>query len=299
MLYYKVLVEGRAPVTRTAWPLPARGTPGKWMTVDGPLVRYHNGLHLTSDPVHRREANSQCYLAETEGETVGPFADELVARKVRLVKRVAWSEFKWVDPDPDVDPAPVVAKEDSPVLVLLKHVWKHEGHGSGQSWARLNGAMGSALGLAIRSGLRFDVDDFATFAKDFNSCRWIGDAEWCYSAACGAEHGDHGGNPSAVQSFEAWTGRKPFLVRYEPRDKTPKRLYVGSRFQWWDGKKLAWVHLTSFDDSKGTCVAVERKYGSYETKIVRRHTLTHDKIKAYHAEIKDRMKAGETAGAAP
>lgn len=193
----------------------------------------------------------------------------------------------------------VVAKEDSPVLVLLKHVWKHEGHGSGQSWARLNGAMGSALGLAIRSGLRFDVDDFATFAKDFNSCRWIGDAEWCYSAACGAEHGDHGGNPSAVQSFEAWTGRKPFLVRYEPRDKTPKRLYVGSRFQWWDGKKLAWVHLTSFDDSKGTCVAVERKYGSYETKIVRRHTLTHDKIKAYHAEIKDRMKAEETAGAAP
>lgn len=290
--YYKVLVEGRAPNTRTLWPLPFRSAPGEWMEVEGELVRCRNGLHLTNDPVGYKDDYStnkyQCYLAETEGETIGPIGHELVARKVRLVKRVPWSDFKWVDPDPDVDPEPVKPVVASPAMELLAHVWKHEGHGAGQSWARLNDAMGRALKLAIVSGLRFDVGDFAAFAKDFNSSRWIGDAEWCYSRACGADHSDHGGNPSAVQSFEAWCKRKPYLVRFSPNDKTPNRLHVGARFRWWDKGELRDVHVTSFNDATQTCVAVEYDHSSSRSKVTRRHMITHDKIKAYHAEIRER-----------
>lgn len=88
--YYKVLTEGRSPTMRTLWFLPSRGVVGEWMAVDGELKRCSNGLHLTSDPLHFRSgiANAQCYLAETDGETIGPFGHELVARKARLVKRV-------------------------------------------------------------------------------------------------------------------------------------------------------------------------------------------------------------------
>lgn len=293
--YYKVLTEGRAPVARTAWPLPFRNTPGEWISVEGVLVKCQNGLHLTSDPVFRRSheerSKQQCYLAEFEGETIGPFGDELVARKARLVKRVPWSEFKWVDPEPDIDPPAKAETKPSPAMELLTLVWKHEGHGLGRSWARLNDAMGSALRLAIKSGLRFDLDDFASFAKEFNSCRWICDAEWCYSRACGSEHNDHGGNPSAVQSFEAWCNRKPFLVRFSPNDKTPNRLYVGAQFKWWHGEKLSVVRVTSFNDRSQTCIAVEYEPNSNQSKISKRHTITHEKIKEYHAAIRQSQNA--------
>lgn len=291
--YYKVLVEGRSPHMRTPWSLPVRGVPGDWMSVEGELFRCNNGLHLTSDPIGIRSGlvNAQCYLAETEGETIGPYnGHELVARKVRLVKRVAWSDLKWVDPEPDVDPQPKQEPKTSPALELLTHVWKHEGHGLGQSWGRVNDAMGSALKLAIKAGLRFDPDDFKTFSKDFRSGRWIGDAEWCYSRACGGEYNDHGGNPSAVQSFEAWRGRKPFIVRFEPNDKTPKRLYVGAQFKWADKGELRLVHVTSFNDTKQTCIAVEYEPGSNRSKISRRHTITHDKIKEYHSLLRESEK---------
>lgn len=309
--YYKVLKNGRAPSQKTKWPTPNRSIPGDWFSVEGELVRCRNGLHLTSDPIMRRDScnDSQCYLAEIEGETIGPFGDELVARKVRLVKRVPWSELEWVDPEPEVDPKPVkpIAPPrpvdppvfvsppkpvtSSPAMVLLSHVWKHTGDNGGTSWDRLNDAMSSSLRLAINAGLQFDLDDFKSFSRDFNSRRWIGDAEWCYSKACGSEHNDHGGNPSAVQSFEAWLGRKPFLVRHEPKEKTPKRLYVGARFRWLDNEEFRLVFVTSFNDAKKTCTAVEYQPDSNRSKIARRHTITHEKIKEYHDLLRKHEKS--------
>jgi len=299
---YKLLVDGRSPHQHAAWPIPSRGKPGEWIEVAGELGRCRNGLHLTADPVAYRKAhevkNAQCYLAETEGEVIKCYGyDEYVARKVRLVKRVPWSDFKWVDPEPEADP---IEPTKSPAYQFLSHAYRHT---DGSSWQRLNSTMQGALLLAVRAGIEFDPDDFGKFVADFRMGRWIGvdGMEHVYAAACGAEHNDHGGNPSAVAACEKRLGRTPFIIRADPSKKTPTRLYVGASFKWWDGERLVCLHVTSFNDADGYFVAVERKH-EYDnkgyhsrTKVERVYKITHQAIKDYHKILKDRTKSKETA----
>lgn len=267
---YKVLKDGQSCSGGTlAWSLPDGDTPGGWHEIDGGLVQCRNGLHLDYDPRHYYRNGSDVYLAEYEGETIGPFGDELVCRKVRLLRKVGADELSAIFTDLDATEKDrraaeeaarneanrikaeerrkenrewrakkKVAKEskESPAYALLTHVWRET---EGGSWERLNGGMSAALRLAISTGMRFNPDDFQRFSEDFRSGRWIGDSEWCYSAACGSDRGDHGGNPSAVQAYEKYRGRKPFIVLKEaPRyhygskksDGPKVRLSVGETF---------------------------------------------------------------------
>lgn len=330
--WYKVLREdGLAPVTRFKWSLPTRDAPGDWHEAAGPLVRCKNGLHLTSDPWQvesRGHLNgSRLFLAEFEGETDGPHhGHELVCRRVRLLREIKWREE--MSPDArDVEAERErreklkkhelksyadavklsIEKGDSAAYTLLRYVWRHESKAGGGSWRRTNNSMQQALSLAITAGFRFHPGDFARFAKEFGSSHWIGDGEQCYARAVGAESGDHGGNPSAVKSFEAWKGRKPFLVapsaspRFGGRKglPSPVRLFVGRRFDWHDGLKTRVpVKVTSFvDHPKGdkppyvvACSYKAREPDGYADKIDRTFKITHDDIAAYHKAIREHAK---------
>jgi hypothetical protein len=251
---YKVLSDGLPPVARNlVYSLPKGRTPGDWHEVDGPLVRCRNGLHLTDNPGRYHGKGDEVYLAEIEGEYLPLSGNELVARKVRLLKRV-----KLVDTLSDGEKeerrqqraAEAKRKEaerkrklreDSPAYNLLSLVWAGRGAKGGESWRRTNDAMGSALRLAVVSGMEFFPGDFARFSREFNSGYWIGDGERVYGIACNLDNRYHGGNPSAYQSYEEWRGRKPFIVlksvnRHHHGSKKgggPKvRLCVGETFDW-------------------------------------------------------------------
>lgn len=300
--YYKVLKNGRScSGGKMTWSLPKDGEPGRWHEVDGDLKQCSNGLHLTSEPAYLMgNGTQQCYLAEIEGEAIGPFETELVCRKVRLVQLVPWEELI-----PEGD-GTAILEVRSPAYRLLKHVWASQGEGMGHSWDRLNDAMQTALSLAIRSGMAFDVDDFRRFSSDFNSGYWIGaGGEGYYAMAVGSGvwsgSRSHGPNPSAYQSFEKWRGRKPFIVRMNAGDEKTVRLSVGQRFGWHVKlKSRAEVTVTSFADGPDAHVIAcsykpkERDARGYQIgpdKIDKRFKITHDAIAEYHAAIKDFNKA--------
>lgn len=205
------------------------------------------------------------------------------------------------------------AKPKSAAYALLAHVWKTAPRGS---WLRLNSAMHAALRLAIESGMEFDPEDFVRFASDFRSHYWIGDSEWCYTAACQK-------NPSATRAYEKWAGRKPFIVhsgppsRRHPKGEPKVLLHVGARFSWHFGPRQSlWVTVTSFCDkpdpeSKGTpevpyVVAVHHKPNppgeDSRDKVAMLFRITHDDIKNYHAAIRKHLEmlaAQEKAGVEP
>jgi hypothetical protein len=296
--YYKILKEGRScNGGKLTWSLPKNRKPGDWHEVAGDLERCKNGLHLTSEPTYYRDPGKSCYLAEIEGETVGPYGDELVCRKIRLVRFVPWKELV---PDGDgAKPEPPAKTERSPAYRLLAHVWKHEGDGMGKSWARINDAMQMALKLAITSGMKFDPEDFASFSKDFNSGYWIGDGEHYYAMACARDR-QHGANASAYQSYEHWRGRKPFIVAEEAREGATRiRLCVGQRFDWHIKLKTeAKVIVTSFDDhATQPCLIACSYKDAARSKIDKRFKITHEDIVNYHAAIREASKAKVKAGA--
>lgn len=280
--YYKILVDGRScSGGKLTWSLPKNGKPGDWHEVAGELVRCRNGLHLTSEPTYRRMPRSACYLAEYEGETIGPFEnEELVVRRCRLLRRVPWPELAIDDQHPD-------GESDSPAITLLKHVYKHEGAGMGGSWRRLNSAMKDAFKLAITCGMRFDVGDVGDMAGMFAAHHWWGDLEWAYGEAI---NGSHGPNPSAYQSIEKHKGRKPWIVMERPGQ--PKiRLSVGAQFFWFEpisaddpAKAVAHrVWVTSFDDANDRVVACSYEDDDrYSGKVKRRFAITREQVAEYH-----------------
>jgi hypothetical protein len=301
--YYKILKDGRSFCGgRLTWSLPSRGKPGDWHEVEGELVRCCNGLHLTSEPIYMRSPGTICYEAEYEGDAIGPFHDELVVRRCRLVRRVPWPEFRSEE-KPDPEPA-----KDSEAMQLLRHVWKSV---RGHTWRAINDSMQHALRLAIESGMQFGPDDFAEIDRDFSAGYWLG-IEMAYARAC---DGPHGPNASAYQAIEKRLGRKPFIVHSSAKGKRwdpdsppgPKvRLRVGTRFDWHINlKDRVVVEVTSFNDEEKSLIACSYKEAEPdkcgERKIDRRFRITHEDIAAYHAAIrefrKSRTEQTETAAA--
>lgn len=179
-------------------------------------------------------------------------------------------------------------KKPSPAITLLTTIWDNQGHQMGHSWERLNHAMCSALHLAIRAGLRFDLTDFATIDESFRMGYW-GDHERCYSIACGF-HERHGPNMSAALAYEAWKGRKPFLVLARPRGKVRLRVAVGTDLMWYEHSKVLRLECTSFAEDGKSFTACVYEWTGDTRKVVRRLKITHDKIVAYHADIRRRLK---------
>lgn len=176
----------------------------------------------------------------------------------------------------------VTQKPDSPALVLIKHVWEHNREATGHSWTRLNGSMRDAVSLAISAGLRFDRDDFTLIAATMRIGYWCGDdrGEPWYRLAIELDH------PSAYQSYEAWRGRRPFII-----DGT--RLFVGQQLRWTPNAKEAegWWTITSFADDQSSLTAVQYaetpEGGGYaRTKVSRRCRITRSDIHERNARVK-------------
>lgn len=137
------------------------------------------------------------------------------------------------------------AKGFSPAFQFLHLMYENQGERMGRSKERFNAGMREAAHVAIQYGLHFDIDDVSALAKQQHPS--YGDTsiytpdERCYSLACGAERGRE--NPSFCLSYEKWRKRRPFLIA-DPDAKTPTRVYVGRRFDWYGER----VTCTSFAD---------------------------------------------------
>lgn len=141
-------------------------------------------------------------------------------------------------------------EQQSSAVKLLQHVWDHMQEATSHSWLKVNHAMADALRLAIRSGMRFDLNDFEYIAKEFRSGYWTGNGEWIYSLAVIYR------NSSAYLAFEHKRNRTPIIIKgasiYVHTGDGPcgnglSRLIVGAEFTWAGDK----VKVGSFNDAKG------------------------------------------------
>jgi hypothetical protein len=170
----------------------------------------------------------------------------------------------------DLTPTP-----PSPALQFLTVLWEHHCEAVPHSWRTVNESMRRGLHLAIEAGLQFAREDFATIHATMRLGYWagsdneknMGEQFYCVAIAVG--------NRSACLSFEAWKGRKPFIVQ-------GKRLGLRSVLPW-DGRETV---VTSFDDDAQmitVCAyATMRRYTTGPRRWVqgdgaplKRYTLTH------------------------
>jgi hypothetical protein len=98
-------------------------------------------------------------------------------------------------------------------------------HNSLDSWVQLNSLMHSTLTLAISGSLQFYEDDFMKIKKEMRGGYWFGAnsngkgiGEDFYRTAITEN------NNTAFQSYEKWTGLKPFI------SNEGRRSYVGKQF---------------------------------------------------------------------
>ena len=138
--------------------------------------------------------------------------------------------------------------------------------------------------LAVRYGLRFDLDDMSRLAAGANYEPCCYADEYDYALACGSERG-HFSN-SAAMSFEAWKDRKPFKIE-EPHTDTPTRIYVGRQFRW-QGEYVACTSFSADGSYLTACEYHPRKKGSYKNKVKRRHKITIADIHTARREAKQR-----------
>lgn len=155
-------------------------------------------------------------------------------------------------------------KQDSPALQLVRLVYRHGQEATGHSWVRLNGALFSAVRVAIEGGLKFDVGDFAVFHKELRAGYWIGShPTGLYAAAC------EFGNDSACKSYESCYGFAPYELESQ-------RVFVGRSFTWAD------EHVTCTSIAKDALIACSYKpsKGMCERKILHRHSITPEQMSA-------------------
>ncbi len=139
-------------------------------------------------------------------------------------------------------------------MELIRLVWNGSLRVRAWSWEVLNQSMRSAVKLAIRSGMELNADDWRAMHEELRAGRWMGDPEGLYALAVAC------GNSSAIASFEAWKGRKPFIADGVSDDRglargiirrKRGRLAVGFWFDW-DGRP---VKVTSFAEDGSHLVA--------------------------------------------
>ena len=197
------------------------------------------------------------------------------------------------------------APTDSAAIQLLQMVWAHKQEATSHSWLKLNHAMRDTLELAVKSGMRFNENDFIRIFRDFRASYWVGsDSEWFYNLAVIYR------NTSAWRAYEKWAGRTPFIVAGAsisvntgdgPAGHGLARLIVSAWFKW-DGER---VRVNSFNDAKGyfnaasyartpdvKCPRCERCWscGTHgEDKVLNLYRITHGDLRAAR-------KAGKAEG---
>lgn len=269
---YKVLVDGcSVHGGDLTWSLPNGAKPGEWHEVEGEIEPCRTGLHLTNDPARWWRDSAEVYLVETAGKLV-PVAhdDKVVASKARLVRRLTWAELAefgiTIDaqfpraPAKGLKQKPPPAKGPSPAMQFVRCAWENRCEATAHSWRTVNDTMSSALMLAVTGGMSFAKGDLEEIHRAMRGAYWFGESgEGFYKAACEV------GNIQACQSFEAWTGRKPFMWEGH-------RLSIRSQFTW-EGQEVV---VTSFQDTAGALIACSYKpsAGHNRGPIDRRYTIT-------------------------
>jgi len=175
-------------------------------------------------------------------------------------------------------------KQLSPAIQLIDLIWEKSFRCKPHSWNQFNASLQDALELAIKSGMVFDLNDFQYISDTYRFSYWAGNdghmqGERYYALSV------RGNNMKAVQSFEAWKNRKPFIFRnvkskyFMPTERKKCRLFAGSEFEWMG----EWVKITSFSKD-GTylvaCSYKEKPEGDYPTeKIKCRYKITNSDLK--------------------
>ena len=94
---YKILVEGKScHGSYFSWSLPSKTRPGKWHSVELPLVQCERGFHLTKDPKSWFVPGCQVFEVETKGEKLDydSVYDKVCVQKVRLLKQLSETELE-------------------------------------------------------------------------------------------------------------------------------------------------------------------------------------------------------------
>lgn len=164
--------------------------------------------------------------------------------------------------------------EDSSPIHLLQNIWDNAQISTAHSWLKLNHALRAGLELAVTSGMKFELGDLKKISDRFRPGYWVGDYEWFYRAAVLYR------NNSAWKEFEAYCGRKPFIIKGAsitthtgdgPCGGGLSRLIVGARFPWAGGAAT----VTSFNDKDGTLIACSyRRDGESKVCPACTHTIS-------------------------
>jgi hypothetical protein len=193
------------------------------------------------------------------------------------------------------------SKKDTPVIELLRVVWRNTNTIWGNSYRKTNKAMRSALNIAIESGFRFAENDFKDISESFKFGYWSGTngaemlAEEYYTFAVEQN------NTSACISLEKWKNRKPFLfndvTQVKDLNSKKRRLALGSEFLWdiWDNlkkpKRDCIVRITNIDDKRIiACSYGKDDKNGYRGKIKKRYTITQQDLNAEMAKRKEYLE---------
>ena len=187
--------------------------------------------------------------------------------------------------------------ELSEAMILLTHVWKCALRVKPFSDRRFNASMYDALELAIKAGLKFDIDDCTRIYETFHVGSGYFRGQILSFGDGFYSHAVISRNMSACHAFEHCRERKPFIVNNvdhpsyhvsgifdltRPRD----RLAIGSKFVWQGNK----VTVTSFDDKsfekRVICCAYkeqerdERGFTKRPLKVEHLYKITHVELKS-------------------
>jgi len=198
-------------------------------------------------------------------------------------------------------------KSLSSALKLLDIVWRESFSCKPHSWREYNSALSDTLALAIDSGMHFDIGDFEYIDNNYRFGYWCGNdghmsGERFYSRAV------NNMNTKAIQSFEAWKSRKPFvfvdvLPTYNNSwgckrllKQKEFRLTIGSGFRW----KGEDIQVTSFSEDGTHLIACSyRNEGKqsdpndYESlKILHRHTIFSQELASARRRLKNKAEKG-------
>lgn len=186
-------------------------------------------------------------------------------------------------------------KEDSAPIQLLQLIWENATKAAGDSWRRYNESLANGLSLAIRSGMRFEPDDFKVIEERYRPEYWMG---------LGSDSGERyftlavvNDNISAAVAFEKWKGREPFIWNDIRADDTVfegfRRLFVGAWFTW-QGEHVSLTKFVNDDDSIRACSYVQEKGKPWHwsrSKILHRYVIKRAELLAIRKGMNDQKKA--------
>ena len=181
-------------------------------------------------------------------------------------------------------------KPVSPGLRFVRMIWDHALESTGHSWQRLNWALSDTLRTAIKSGMRFDLDDFKTMRSTMRTGYWWGESgsDSYYRDACEVD------NLSACHAIEALEERQPFILlgrrlarSQELSGELARALGHSGRIKLnsWSGKDEINAGIYVYEDGRDT--------------LKKKFRITREMIAAANKSARDAKKAEKAAKEEP